>query len=38
MERAKDISIAQHVVANYEVGIRNYGRYLLGQEPLPSIY
>ena len=31
-------SIAQHVVANYEVGIRNYGRYLLGQEPLPSLY
>jgi alkylation response protein AidB-like acyl-CoA dehydrogenase len=31
-------SIAQHVVQNYEVGMRNYGRFLLGQEPLPSIY
>ncbi len=31
-------SIAQHVVSNYEVGIRNYGRYLVGQDPMPSIY
>ena len=31
-------AIAQHVVSNYEVGLRNYGRYLLGQEPMPSIY
>ena len=31
-------SIAQHVVQNYEVGMRNYGRVMLGQAPLPSIY
>ena len=31
-------SIAQHVVQNYEIGMRNYGLYLLGQEPPPSIY
>ena len=31
-------AIAQHVVFNYEVGTRNYGRFLLGLEPLPAIY
>lgn len=31
-------SIAQHTAANYEVGMRNYGRYRVGQEPMPSIY
>ena len=31
-------SIGQHVAVNYEVGMRNYARYLLGQEPLPSLY
>lgn len=31
-------AIAQHVVFNYEVGMRNYGRHLLGQEPLQAIY
>jgi 3-hydroxy-9,10-secoandrosta-1,3,5(10)-triene-9,17-dione monooxygenase len=31
-------AIAQHVVFNYEVGTRNYGRFLVGQEPLPAIF
>lgn len=31
-------SMAQHVVINHEIGVRNYGRHLAGQPPEPGIY
>lgn len=37
--RWRDIhAMAQHVVINYEIGVRNYGRHLAGQPPAPGIY
>ena len=31
-------AMAQHLVINYEVGMRNYGRHMLGMEPAGGLY